>query len=195
MNTSKRLVNIIKLDHPKFPLSDKALAEIKCDLENEYSKQIATSTINTLTNAIFYKNSILNSEFKYSKKGVPSQLIKPHEKEMVAIEMAFVKNEAYKIVKNFRRLKIKTPLSCPALNELQKKLINQDGIKPRIAKKAIYSFVNSISYQKTIIKASNTHFFDLEGNPTSEVITVEHVGQAKSKYSHFNRVYNCSYDG
>ena len=69
MNTAKRLVGIIKIDHQIFPLSDNAIEEIKSDLKDEYSDQIADTVIYTLTNSIFYKNSILNGDYKYATSG------------------------------------------------------------------------------------------------------------------------------
>lgn len=188
--TVKRLVNILKFDHQNLPLSDNALAEIKNNLAKEYTDEIADAVIYTFTHAIFYKNSIVKNTHKHSMCGKQTQLISAEEKAEVEDELEFIKNEAYKIVQQLRKEKIKTPLSTQALRELQFRLIMTDGYEPKIAKKAIYSFTNSISYQASILKESNTHFFDLKGNITQEAINDDHIESAKRKYSHFNRIHN-----
>ncbi|UKA04958.1 hypothetical protein [Photobacterium damselae] len=188
--TVKRLVKILESDHKNLPLSDAALSEIKNNLMKEYSVEIVDAAIYTFTHAIFYKNSIVKNTHKHSITGEKTQLISPEEKKEIKEELDFIKNEAYKIVKQLRKEKIKTPLSSKAIFELQRRLIVVDGFKPKIAKKAIYSFTNSISYQASILKDSNTHFFDLDGNVSQEMITDAHIETAKRKYSHFNSIHN-----
>lgn len=188
--TVKRLVAILKAEHPNLPLADDAILEIKSELAHEYDNDVSESVIYTFTNAVFYKNSIVKGKYKYSKDGQPTSIISEDEKSATITELERVKNEAYKIVKELRSRKIKTPLSPYALNGLERNLIIRENIEPAVAKKAIYSFKNSISYQKSIMKQSNKFFYDLNGNITDTVISDDLRKNAKEKWSRFNSIHN-----
>ena len=186
----KFIITALKEDYPNLPLTNEALADIKSELVAKYDEDIAVSVIYTFTHAIFYKNSIVKSAHKHTINGVPSQLISDAEKSIHADELKYIKNEAHKIAKNLRSKKIKTPLTADALHELECNLIEQDEVDAKIAKKAIYSFINGISYQRSIIKASNKFFFDLKGNETLLAITQQMKDDAKEKWIRFNHVHN-----
>ena len=190
MNTVKILVSKIKLDHPKLPLTDAALEEIKAHLSAEYNADIAASAVDIFVNTIFYKNSAIKSKRKFSINGHAAGKVHESTKIMLTQELDHIKNEAHKIVKKLRAQKIKTPLSMQALHMLEQRLIITENVAPKIVKKVIYSFMNSISYQRSIMKKSNKYFFDLDGVLSPILITAEQKNAAHLKWTRSNMIYN-----